>query len=90
MLSTSPEIEAREATSELCTPEWMLCDEGWTSGLGNYVRFDSEGDAEYWLTVLGDDGRRNGAIVLDMSEVDLTPAERRLAVDILFTNRDWS
>jgi hypothetical protein len=39
---------------------------------------------------LGDDGVRAGSIVLDMRAHDLTFAQRRMAVDVLFSWRDWS
>ena len=88
-LAMVPEIRAHEATDELCTAEWMLCEEGWSSDVGAFVRFASEGEAVYWETVLGSASRRNGSLLLDMSGAELTPTEQRLAIDTLFTDRDW-
>ena len=55
----------------------------------NYLRFETTGHAEYWATIIGDQGRRYKKIVLDMSDVDLSREQRRLAIDILFSPHDW-
>ncbi|CAN5329542.1 hypothetical protein BH09ACT5_BH09ACT5_08670 [soil metagenome] len=39
--------------------------------------------------MLGDAGRRNDTIVLDLRDVDLSFKERRTAIDVLFSTKDW-
>lgn len=88
LLDSSGEIHPVEATSELCDePD---CVEGWSTDVGDYLRFDSVGEAEYWATVLGDDGRRWQNIVLDLGDNDVSQDQRRYAIDVLFTWHDWS
>jgi hypothetical protein len=88
LVGTEAGLHPIEATHELCGDP--SCVEGWRTDVGTYVRFDSEGEAEYWSTVLGDDGRRWKTIVLDMRGKDLSFDERRRAIDILFSSVDWS
>jgi hypothetical protein len=87
LVAASPEINPVDATSQLCGDP--ACIEGWRTDVGDFLRFESDGEAEYWATVLGDDGRRYERIVLDMRGKDLTFDQRRLAIDILFSGRDW-
>lgn len=88
MLASSGASNTVEATPTLCGD--VGCVEGWNTDLGAYLRFRSEGEAEHWATVLGDDGRRWKNFVLDMTEKDLPLEQRRQAVDILFSWHDWS
>lgn len=88
LLASSTNISPVEATTTLCVD--IGCVEGWNTDLGAYLRFDSEGDAEHWANVLGDDGRRWKNFVLDMTDKDLPLEQRREAVDILFSWHDWS
>lgn len=88
LLAASSNVNPVEATNELCADP--VCAEGWRTDLGSYLRFDSAGEAEYWATVLGADGRRFDSIVLDMRDTDLTFEQRRAAIDTLFATRDWS
>lgn len=87
MLAVNPELNPTEATSELCGEP--ACVEGWRTDLGSYLRFNSTGEAEYWATLLGDDGRRFETVVLDMRGEDLDFQQRRKAIDILFAAHDW-
>ena len=87
MLASSSELHPVEATSQLCGDP--ACVEGWSTDLGSYLRFNSTGEAEYWATVLGDDGRRFEKVVLDMRGKNLTFDERRKAIDVLFSAHDW-
>lgn len=82
-------INPVESTAALCG-ESMSCVEAWRTDVGDYLRFDTAGEAEYWETLLGDDGRRWKNIVLDMRGVGLDFEERRYAIDTLFNYRDWS
>lgn len=88
LLAANPELNPVEATSELCNDP--ACVEGWRTDLGSYLRFNSTGEAEYWATVLGDEGRRFETLVLDMRGKDLGFEQRRKAIDVLFSARDWS
>lgn len=88
LLASSTHLAPVEATSTLCAEPG--CVEGYSTDVGDYLRFASNGEAEYWATVLGDDGRRWENVVLDMSGRDLTLDERRLAIDALFVARDWN
>ena len=87
MLAANPELNPTEATSELCDDP--VCVEGWHTDVGSYLRFNSTGEAEYWATVLGDEGRRFEKVVLDMRGKDLNFDQRRTAIDVLFAARDW-
>lgn len=82
-----PDINARLATEELCSEK--QCISGWKTDVGDFLEFEYEGTAEYWQTILGDASRRDQNIVLDMSEYDNTTAEKKLAIDRLFINKDW-
>jgi hypothetical protein len=88
LLSQEITINPIDATSELCAD--VGCVEGWRTEIGSYLRFDSEGNAEHWLQVLGDDGRQWKNMVLDMRGFDINFDQQRKAVDILFSTRDWS
>ncbi len=88
LLATSSDLHPVEATNELCGDP--ACSEGWRTDVGSYLRFDSAGEADYWATVLGDDGRCFDTVVLDMRGTDLTFEQRRAAIDTLFATRDWS
>ena len=87
LLAGEARVHAVEATSELCadTP----CVEGWKTDVGNFLRFEREGEAVYWDTVLGDDCRRDGKILVDFSDLTLTVDQKKEAVDYLFVHRDW-
>lgn len=78
----------KENTAELCAE--IECVEGWETGVGNYLDFATNDMAEYWSIVIGGDSFRNGKIILDMNGLDLSIADRRLAVEILFPGRDWN
>lgn len=90
LLSNTESIHPKQETSSLCNGEVVICEEGWTTDVGDYLRFNTAGEAEYWEIVLGDSGRRNDRIVLDMTGYDLTFDEKRRAIDVLFSDRDWS
>lgn len=87
MVASSPEINALEATNELCAESGCL--EGWRTNVGSFLRFKSEGQAEYWATLLGDAGRRNENLVLDMRDLELSFEQKKLAIEVLYSNRDW-
>jgi hypothetical protein len=87
LLSNNTDINPVDNTRDLCADP--LCLEGWGTDVGSFLRFKSAGEAEYWATVLGDKGVLNGNIVLDFRGYDVTFEQRRYAVDILFSDRDW-
>jgi hypothetical protein len=87
-LLSNTHVHPVEATDELCSDP--ACVEGWRSDVGSFLRFGAEGEAEYWATVLGDEGRRWKNVVLDLRGSDLTFDQKRKAIDILFSARDWS
>jgi hypothetical protein len=89
-LSYIDEINPEEMTAEVCTEARGLCEEGWRTAVGDFQRFASVGEAEYWELVLGNDGLRNGKVILNMTEVVLSLEEKRMAVDVLFSDRDWT
>lgn len=88
LLDSSGEIRPVEATSDLCDEPG--CVEGWRTDVGDYLRFDSVGEAEYWATVLGDNSRKWENFVLDYGERDLSSDQRRLAIDVLYAWHDWN
>lgn len=67
-----------------------LCVEGWGTDIGSFLRFKSAGEAEYWATVLGAEGVRYENVVLDFRGYQPTFEQRRYAIDILFSRRDWN
>jgi hypothetical protein len=87
LLSQDADSHATEATAELCGSHFCL--EGWKSDIGNFLRFEKEGQAEYWQTILGDTSRRNGNILVDFSGKALTIEQKKLAVDLLYSGKDW-
>jgi hypothetical protein len=87
LVDSKPNLNATEATEELCAQPG--CVEGWKTTVGNYLRFNSIGEAQYWSTILGDSGRRYEYFVLDMRDLDLTFEQRKLAIDVLFSQHDW-
>lgn len=94
----------RFAVADLLGDDWMAagvevteqrcisagCLEAWKTELGTYMSFDSDGEAEHWATILGDEGRRWKNLVLDMHDVQLTFEQRREAIETLFSRHDWS
>ncbi|MDR4533417.1 hypothetical protein [Glutamicibacter sp. PS] len=87
-LLSSSEFTSRDATAELCGTE--QCVAGWSTAIGNFLEFDSAGAAEQFATYLGDDGRRWKNIVLDFRGYELSFEQRRLAIDTLYSGKDWS
>lgn len=87
LLSTSSNISPIEDTRALCAE--MDCLEGWRTDVGVFLRFRTNDMAEYWSYVIGADSIRYENVLLDMNGLDLTRDERRLAIDTLFSRRDW-
>ncbi|MCO1339374.1 hypothetical protein BJH93_10800 [Kocuria polaris] len=89
LVASDSRIHPVESTAALCD-ESISCVEAWRTDVGDYLRFDSVGEAEYWEVLLGDDGRRWKNIVLDMRGAELGFEEQRYAIDTLFNYRDWN
>lgn len=87
ILDLSSEIHPVKATEELCMES--ACVEGWKTDRGNFLRFADDKRAEHWATLLGDKGRRDGRIVLDMHSVNMQFEEIRYAIEVLYCDRDW-
>lgn len=87
LISADQVVHPTEATAQLC--DELGCSEGWRTDYGDFLRFGSEGQAEHWVTVLGDQGRRWRTIVLDMRDADPTFEQRRYAIDLLFSAHSW-
>jgi hypothetical protein len=87
LISGETRVHAVEATSALCSD--IPCVEGWKTDVGNFLRFEREGQAIYWATILGDDCRRDGKILVDFSGFSLSVDQKKDAVDYLFVHRDW-
>lgn len=87
MLSSAGDVKPQLDMVGLCSNH--RCVEGWRTDVGNFVRFERLGQAEYWETVLGDNCRRVGRILVDFSEKDLTTEQKRRAVDIIYQGKDW-
>lgn len=86
ILVASGAIHPVEATAELC--QESFCVEGWKTDYGNYLRFETAGQAEYWGLLLGNEGRRHNRLVLDMRMVNLQFDELRIAVETLYYDRN--
>ena len=87
MLSTANALHPQNATGELCANHF--CVEGWRTDIGNFIRFSHLGEAEYWETVLGDDCRRVGRIVVDFSGLNLTTNQKAEVIRLLYGGKDW-
>jgi len=87
LLMSNTEVNPLETTSELC--QEVPCLEGWTTDVGSFLRFKSFGEAEYWALVLGNGVIQYEHVVLDIRGLNLTLEERRAAIDLLFSGRDW-
>lgn len=87
-LSQYSDISPVEETEKLC-PTDAHCIEGWRTNVGIFLRFDTGDMAEYWKYVIGGDCVNYGNLLLDMNGLDLKQDERRLAIDLLFSQRDW-
>lgn len=87
LLSERSDISAVDDTKVLCAE--IDCIEGWQTKVGVFLRFRTNDMAEYWQYVIGADSVRYENSLLDMSGLTLTRGERRLAIDTLFSRRDW-
>jgi hypothetical protein len=87
LMNSAGYIRPVEATTQLCVK--VGCVEGWKTGVGNFLRFKSSGEAEYWATVLGDFCRRDGSILVDFSGRELDVNQKKDAVDVLYSRKDW-
>ena len=88
LLGDEGTASAVEVTEQRCISAGCL--EAWETERGTYMSFDSDGEAEHWATILGDEGRRWKNLVLDMHDVQLTFEQRRDAIETLFSRHDWS
>ncbi|RZU62285.1 hypothetical protein [Zhihengliuella halotolerans] len=89
LVTSDARIHPVESTASLCD-ESLPCVEAWRTDVGDYLRFGSVGEAEYWEVLLGDDGRRWKNIVLDLRAARPGFEEQRYAIDALFSYRDWN
>lgn len=87
LVMSNTEVNPLETTSELC--QEVPCLEGWTTDVGSFLRFKSFGEAEYWALVLGNGAIAYEHVVLDIRGLNLTLEDRRAAIDLLFSGRDW-
>lgn len=87
MLASAKDVKPIPDMVGLCSNH--RCVEGWRTDVGNFVRFERLGQAEYWETVLGDNCRRVGRILVDFSGRNLTIEQKRRAVDIIYQGKDW-
>jgi hypothetical protein len=87
ILAAADDVNPLEDMVGLCSKH--RCAEGWRTDVGNFVRFERLGQAEYWSTVLGDDCRRVGRILVDFTDMNLTTEQKQRAVDIIFQGKDW-
>ena len=88
LLGDEGTASAVEVTEQRCVS--VGCLEAWETERGTFMSFDSDGEAEHWATILGDEGRRWKNLVLDMHDVQLTFEQRREAIETLFSRHDWS
>jgi hypothetical protein len=87
VLAAANDVNPLEDMAGLCSNH--RCAEGWRTDVGNFVRFERLGQAEYWSTVIGDDCRRVGRILVDFTDMNLTTEQKQRAVDIIFQGKDW-
>ncbi len=87
LMKSAKFIHPVEDTVHVCRD--FGCVEGWKSSVGNFLRFKSTGQAQYWETILGDGCRRDGEILVDFSALNLGINQKKDAVDVLFSRKDW-
>lgn len=87
LLSQSSSIAPRDDTATLCVQ--VDCVEAWSTGSGVFLRFRTNDLAEYWRYVIGGDSIIYEDVLLDLNGVELTQADRRYVIDVLFSRRDW-
>lgn len=87
MLSTASDLHPINDSKVLCARNF--CIEGWRTDIGIFLRFAHLGEAEYWETVLGDDCRRVGRILVDFSKLSLTTDQKAEVVRLLYGGKDW-
>jgi hypothetical protein len=87
LMKSAKFIHPVEATVELCGE--VACIEGWKTRVGNFLRFKGSGQAEYWAAVLGDGCRRDGEILVDFTGLNLDVSQKKNAVDVLYSRKDW-
>lgn len=87
ILDKASSVKPVEDTRALCANN--PCVEGWRTEVGNFIRFERLGQAEYWSTVLGDDCRRVGRVLVDFTGMNLTTNQKKVAVDLIYQGKDW-
>jgi hypothetical protein len=87
ILATADDVNPLEDMAGLCSNH--RCVEGWRTDVGNFVRFERLGQAEYWSIVIGDDCRRVGRVLVDFTDLNLTTEQKKRAVDIISQGKDW-
>ena len=87
MLSNASAVHPVNESKHLCAQRF--CVEGWRTDLGTFIRFAHLGEAEYWETVLGDDCRRVGRILVDFTDMNLTKEQKQEVVHLLYGGKDW-
>ena len=87
VMVTSVHVHPKEATATVC--DVNDCVEAWITDVGTFMRYSSERKADYVAYILGDQGRRNGPIVVDFGTKKLSFQQKVDAVDLLFPGKDW-
>ncbi len=88
-IGDDPELQAEEATEELCHGQQLDCVEAFRTNSGDFLRFPDTGSAMHWEVILGDDGRRWETVVLDMRHAQPSFEQKRYAIDVLFSSHSW-
>lgn len=87
MLSTATAVHPENVSESVCAKRF--CVESWRTDVGTFIRFSHLGEAEYWETVLGDECRRLGRILVDFSGMKLTKEQKQEVVHLLYGGKDW-
>jgi hypothetical protein len=87
VMGTSEYVHPENDTATVC--ERMDCVEGWNTDVGTFMRFESDRKAEYVAYLLGDQARRNGTIVVDFGNAQMSIQQKADAVNLLFPGKDW-
>ena len=87
VMVTSEYVHPENDTATVC--KHMDCVEAWKTDVGTFVRFESDRKAEYVAYVLGDQARRNGTIIVDFGDSEMSIQQKVDAVNLLFPGKYW-
>ena len=89
LLPLMGDFAPHENTFALCVQSELKCVEGYSTSIGNFIRFQTTEESDAMVVKLGKFGMRNGPMVFDFSEVEIKSGEIRRGFEILNSEKDW-